>query len=758
MLENPWKLLSFLFLIVFQWGNAQDFSQWPSLSGLEEVLDNKQKNVEIPPEAVNITGTAAPESKSFWVKNQANYQSLDNNIDETFESDDEEMNLEILPEAVDSSTTTSSSDAFMWMETEVNQSFNSKIDEKFEKENKYWSVSKARKAIIKQDWDCRSLRHIMKARSYKFENHTYKTTGEKQIEFNWREDVSDFGSCLCLAANDLRLVIIELAKTLKDGNWSVVVDEAKKDPHSEKKIKTYMKRAEDFINLVIKFVEKTIPFNEKTKQYEMMYKWKNTWKNWFQLSITFPCLLAHYMMVPYKLREIPSKKITTNILKIIPTPFKSLSYDRDGANAIGMFGPWLIAQIYHLGCEEKIYKKNIINGEVYGNITKVIALPYSVDRFALGLHRDGTYISHETVLGFGYLKMICSSDTMYAYSFDKNLPNKCTPLRHCRRVLSLLLHHNINRGPPGILSRGNDFSSDSELDAPLGGKIMPLARILRINTPKCRFFVRGVTGGLGFFEADRNSNLYSQYWVQSRIPYSAKSSARIPDFKYAYGLIFSTNHDDYIKLKSRTNTTDIYNSTKNSWSIVGSLGLTEETRQDFLLQNYEIQEYGKYRVYEYIRYSHRDKIYAVVDLEIDNRKGDEELGIRYSLVDVDPHKIEQTKHELQVLKISAGKIARMQHIVNLETCTIRTILEEKHLRDPMWQDFDAGKTVLRLDEFENGVDKWTLNTTNNVVSSSVSGIHSCAAPLPNEKEFESIRDGEFVFDAEDRNAYVYKKK
>ncbi|XP_065222765.1 uncharacterized protein LOC135847241 [Planococcus citri] len=495
-----------------------------------------------------------------------------------------------------------------------------------------------------------------------------------------------------------------------------------------------------------------------------LIKWKNAWYNLLQFSITFPSLLAHYMMVPYKLREIPSKKITTNILKIIPTPFKSLLYDLDSVKVRRIFGPWLIAQIYDLRCDETTYKKNIIDdGKVYGKIMKDLILPYSEVGFGSGLHRDGTYISHRTFLSFGDLKQMCSSDTMYAYLFDKNLANKPTPPVHWKRVSSLLLHPNINRGPPGILTLSTDFYSDSDPKASLGGKIMPLARILRINTPKCRFFVRGVTAGLGFFEAtDFNNNMYSQYWVQSRIPYSAESNTRIPDFKYAYGLIFSTNHDNYIKLQTYdTKTKGYYLSyypTKNSWSIVGSLGLTEETWQDFLLQNYEIQEYGKYRVYEHIRYSHRNKTHVVIDLEIDNRKGDKELGIRYSLVDVDPHKLQQTKHELQVLKIPTGKIARLQHIVNLQNCTIKTILEEKLQRNPMWRDFDAGKTILPLDEFENSVEKWTFNTQTNVVSSLVSGVHyMCAAPLPDEEERESIRDGTFVFDAKDRNAYVYKK-
>ncbi|XP_065223001.1 uncharacterized protein LOC135847413 [Planococcus citri] len=646
------------------------------------------------------------------------------------------------------STTTSSSDAFL---------FNRELDEKFEKEpNNYWSVSKAREAIIKKDWDCGSdMEKIMKAGSYEFENDTYMTTDETQIKYNWTKKRYDFGSCICLAANDLRVIIKELAKTLKYGNWSVVVDMAKKDPDFEKKLKTYMNRAEVFINLVIEFVTETIPFNEITNKYEKIGKWNNTWGIGSELSIMFPSLLAHYMMVPYQLREMPSKKITTNILKIIPTPFKSFLYDQDSDYAVTVFGPWLIAQIYNLDCDETMYKKNIIDGEVYGKMMQEIVLPYSEVCFGLGLHRDGTYIFEETVLGFRYFQQMCSSYAMYAYSFDKNLANKPTPPVHWKRISSLLLHPYINRGPPGILIRRDDFYSDYDPKAPFGSKIMPLARILRINTPKCRFFVRGVTAGLTFYNADLNSNVYSQYWVQSRIPYSAESNIRIPDFKYAYGLIFSTNHDDYIGPMDIL--LDIYYPTNNSWGIVGSLGLTEETRQDFLLQNYEIEDYGKYRVYEYIRYSHRNKTYVVIDLEIDNRKGDTELGIRYSLVDVDPHKLEQTKHELQVLKIPTGKIVRLQHIVNLENCTIRTILEEKLQRNPMWRDFDAGKTILPLDEFENSVEKWTLDTQNNVVSSSVSGEYMCAAPLPNEEERESIRGGTFVFDAEDRNAYMRKK-
>ncbi|XP_065222699.1 uncharacterized protein LOC135847180 isoform X2 [Planococcus citri] len=639
-----------------------------------------------------------------------------------------------------SSTTTSSSDAYL---------FDSELDEKFEKEpNTYWSVSKARETLIKQDWDCGfQLENIRKAGSYEFENDTYKTTDETQIKFNWRISDDDFGSCLCLAANDLRVVIKELTKTFKYGNWSVVPNVAKKKPDFEKKIKTYMNRAEVFINLVFEFVE-TMQF-----KHEKVNKWENT-RHTNQLLFRFPSLLAHYMMVPYQLREIPSTKIISTLFEIV-----SLDYGH-GIYAGRKFGPWLITQIYNVGCDETIYKKNVIDGEEYGKMMTEIALPYSEVRFGKGLHRDGTYMSRKTVLGFEYMKLMCPSYTMYAYSFDKNLANKPTPLLHWKRVSSLLLHPNINRGPPGILRHRGDFYSDTDPEAPLGGKIMPLARILRVNTLKCRFFVRGVTEGLGFLEAHYvKEHLDSQYSVQSRIPYSAESNIPIPDFKYAYGLIFSTDHDDYIELGSYSNRayTYIYFPTKNSWSIVGSLGLTEETRQDFLLQNYELPQYGKYRVYEYIRYSHRNKTHVLIDLEIDNRKGDKELGIRYSLVDVDPHKLEQSKHELQVLKIPTGKIARLQHIVNLENCTIRTILEEKLQRNPMWPDFDANKTILPLDEFENSVDKWTLNTQNNVVSSSVSGEFMCAAPLPNEKERESIRDGKFVFDADNRNAYVHKK-
>ncbi|XP_065217833.1 uncharacterized protein LOC135843755 [Planococcus citri] len=616
------------------------------------------------------------------------------------------------------------------------------LDEIFEREsNKYWSVQEARKAIIDQDGDYDfELQQIVKNRSYEFKDGTYYTTGTTPKKYNWKENVQDFGTCCHLAAEDLRRRIEEQTKTPTADTTFML-----------------LKQVESFILLVLNFIKQTIPFDTKTREYARMNKWRNKWKNWYQLSIVFPNVLAYYMMVPSGSRSLSSTDVIIPlILKIIKTPYQSLSYNRDGANAVAMFGPWLIATVYSSDCDEEVYKRTILDGsQEYKNVVKELTLPYSVKRFGKGLHRDGTYISHETVLGFGYLKMMCSKYTMYVYSFDKTL--KDTPAPQCNRVLALILHQSVARGPPGILNRGNNFRTDTNPKATQGSKIMPLARVLRVNTANCRFFVRGVTAGIGFYEADHSSDLYSQYWVQSRIPFRGDSITDIPEFKHAYGLIFSTDHDNYTQLKSRTETTDIYYPTDDSWSIVGSLGTNEETQQEFLRQNYAILHYGKYRVYEYIRYAHRDANRVVVDLEIDNRQGDKELGIRYSSVEVDPNKMDDNyKNNLRVMKIEKGKIARLQHDVNLAKCTIKTILEEKNLPEAMWPNIDTKQTTLILHKYQDRNDVWTLNTVDNVISSSVSGIHSCAAPLPNEMENESIRDDKFVFD-KNQNIYTYKK-
>ncbi|XP_065219796.1 uncharacterized protein LOC135845258 [Planococcus citri] len=656
--------------------------------------------------------------------------------------DGQGQKVEVPPEAEDFNETTTSGKAYL--ETFIEAALN----ERFENEsNKYWSVQEARKVIMKYDGDYDPrFAKIIDQQSYTFSNGTYNTitpdTQQIVRVYKWRTNVEDFSFCCHFAAEDIRRTI-----SILDKNPTIETPAAL----------TNLRNAEEFIWLVFEFLNDTIPYDTASNEYIQMSKWNHSWNNWYGLSINFPNVLAYYMMVPFKVRQIKSSEILTNIHKIIKTPYRSLSANRDGANAISMFGPWLIGQIYTFNCDEKEFKTNILErSAVYDNITSDISLRYRQKHLEKGLHRDGTYISHATVLGFGYLKLLSSRITLYAYAFDKTLKYEYTPPRHWNRAAALLLHQHVARGPPGILNRGSSFISETNSAALLGCKIMPLARILRVNAHQCRFFARGVTAGLGFFEADKSSDLYSQYWVQSRIPYHVNSSSRIPEFKYAYGLIFSTDHEDYIQLKSRATTTDIYYPTNDSWCLVGSFGWNAADRQEFLRQNYSINEYGKYRVYEYIRYAHHVAKQVVINLEIDNRQGDKELRIRYSLVEVDPHVIDDTyKNNLRVLKIPIGTVARLRHIVNLESCKISTtVLDESNMPKPMWSDIDTKRKILFSYEYLDRNDTWILNTKDNVVSSSVSGVYSCAAPLPDELEEKYIRNNKFVFEDLDRNTYI----
>ncbi|UDM55429.1 hypothetical protein HT594_00103 [Phenacoccus solenopsis nudivirus] len=685
------------------------------------------------------------------------------------------------------------------------------IDERFESDAvTLWSVRRARKSAINVNIEEPELSAYLRTRKYRYVDNRYElfdydeTKNAMKIHRDygkWRTIDNEFGMSSLLCINDLKIVmnllylysnklghkigVLEEDKTSNEGNVTPITSNVKSSSDSDvdvtnkisntfptiihdlisrKPIKVSeltldelklhilltLSYAERYINDAILHIKSTVPLN---KSNEYTHPWRNKWVNWFQMSITFTSLLAHYMLIPSNVRRIKSTIIVAEIKKLLPSPYRSLGYTRDGANALSMFGPWLIASIYTIDCDETRYSKFISEDSDYAKIVDDAKMEIVRSRFAKGLHMDGSYIAHETIIGFGYLKMMCSTFTMYAYGMCTTLES--TPLDSWMSVSKKLLPSHVPFGPPGVLSRESILRLTVQPDRVDQVTLFPLTRVMTVNRKTGYFIARGIQGGLGYFEADKRNDKYSQYWTQSRAPYYIGQTAEIPSFEYAYGIIFKEGAKDYVTLPTKTSTTYVYYPTEDSRAFCGLLKLDIDVEEYFLYQDYQIKEYGNYRVYELIRVQDVEKSIIILT-EIDNIKGDENLNMRYSETPVRAFTIDDNyKKSLKTFTIPKGTRTRYVTMIDIEQATIATHLDVPQFRYVDWlmdTAKNSNKIIINRDE-DNAVDR-VLDLKTNVVS-----IESTKTPIMLTSPTRSYNEDEivdnFVFDFK-RNVYMYK--
>lgn len=412
---------------------------------------------------------------------------------------------------------------------------------------------------------------------------------------------------------------------------------------------------ESFIVRINQHLKETLDsLNKKKKRSVQDTKLtKIPWgKNWYQFSVDLTNMLAFYLLIPEKFRKMTFEAINVIDL-IIETPEKSLNYTRDGANSVYMMGPWILSNLF----------KNIpiLNHKSYNYVKSICALPFVTKPFDRGLYKDGTFISHETIYGWGYLQNMTNDMTMYLYELDKSIQN---PHKKWKKCASLLFHKSINRGPPGIISRNESFLSPIEPTAVNGIKVIPTVRFLRFNTDNCRLIVRGIQENLGFYESDKNNFKVSQLWVQSRVPFTTKSPKSISEFKHCYGLwsMESESHD-FTQIKSKKTTTDIFYPEKGSKSFV-----LQAHNVGFLYQEYSIQEYGNYNVRECIQMNELENV-VIVTLMLQNNNKHQSIIFRGKTEEIDPFDI---SIDLDEFVIVPGTSAILETIINMNNGKMKT--------------------------------------------------------------------------------------
>lgn len=154
--------------------------------------------------------------------------------------------------------------------------------------------------------------------------------------------------------------------------------------------------------------------NKNRKRHSKDLKLKSIqWgKNWYQFSVDLTNLFAFYLLMPTKYQKVTDEVIYI-IELIIETPEKSLNYTRDSANSVYMLGTWLLSNIYK--------NKTIDNHPSYQYVRSVCSLPFVNKPFAKGLYRDGAFISHDTIYGWGYLRNMTTDLMTYVYKIDESL-------------------------------------------------------------------------------------------------------------------------------------------------------------------------------------------------------------------------------------------------------------------------------------------------------------------------------------------------
>nr|WOJ45408.1 odv-e66 [Apis mellifera nudivirus] len=299
--------------------------------------------------------------------------------------------------------------------------------------------------------------------------------------------------------------------------------------------------AEDFIERY----EKKLSGARKTQDGRLnRFPWGS---NWYQFSITSTSMLAYYLLLPINgTMRMTAVKI---INMIMVNPKLSLGFNRDSANMVYMAGPWLLAKYFEGSITSAVESRE------YKDVLNFVRIQNKTTALDEGLHPDGSFIAHRSIVSPGYFSTLVSSTTLYFYKLDTQIVN--SPERQYNTIKRIIFHDKIPIGPIGYSSRSSNMScKTSELEGDYGIRIMPFARFLRMFTPNLQFSVRAAREKMGYYEADKRVFNTAQYWIHYRNVHTQKSNAECvwPNF----GFIQREDQHSLIELPSRTQTTDIY--------------------------------------------------------------------------------------------------------------------------------------------------------------------------------------------------------
>ncbi|CAH0393267.1 unnamed protein product [Bemisia tabaci] len=358
--------------------------------------------------------------------------------------------------------------------------------------------------------------------------------------------------------------------------------------------------AESVIKCVENFIER---FHVRTQSIKTQPFKDAPWngKERHHLSVTLPYMLAHYIIY-----DTPTMRETAAnlILNLISSPKKSLGVEYEDIDMLQIAGPWILAHYVKNSLEKAVNDPN------YKKALKALAMHHKKKRRSPGAHKDGSFYSRNMCLSFGYLDLI-NKLSSYLIDFDKDFQGENSPMQQLVAARKIILHPTVPLGNYGLFGREKDITCESLAGAEMGARVMPFSGYFRYFTPTLQFSMRAQTSHLAFYEADKNTNDMAQYWVQYRTinRFDSSSDTQFPNA----GFICKASQRELLKIKLGSSTVEALRP-KYAKSFV-----MQHQQYGFLYQEYEIEQFGKYRIKEFIQ-TNEECISFLLHIEIESRE------------------------------------------------------------------------------------------------------------------------------------------
>lgn len=228
--------------------------------------------------------------------------------------------------------------------------------------------------------------------------------------------------------------------------------------------------------------------------------------NWYPFSITLLRILGGANFFYYdsfgELNDKLMDSMNRTVILLLPTPRKSLGYTRNGANAVMMLTPFIIAHTL-MGDWDKL----VSHADVQETILDVLNIPTNR---SIGLYPDGAFLFHNTnqtpTGDEGYLRAFGYLTSAYTeYDFLNKVFDCEAFMYNSQRVFDKLFHPVIPLHFPSWFSRTTNLKHNpSKFAGRLGMHILDSIKAISILSDNFVLQFNGQTTHLSFCEVDRN--------------------------------------------------------------------------------------------------------------------------------------------------------------------------------------------------------------------------------------------------------------
>nr|WIE95375.1 hypothetical protein [Microctonus hyperodae filamentous virus] len=264
-------------------------------------------------------------------------------------------------------------------------------------------------------------------------------------------------------------------------------------------------------------------------------------KNWYQFSISFPKFLVfaaflhrHEFGHGDALLDSWLKQIITHFL---PSPKKSIGWNRDGPNSVMMSVPYmgghLLLNDYSRILKESdfLYVLDYINSDYVSS--------------GEGFYADGGFVFHGTLRAYGYIYSSLNDFKLIADFF-----NFSDALNKIVKIKTLLDNPHIPIHFCPWFTRGTNltYNNTNQTTGGTGGfDFMPSTSIISIKTKHYTLQFNGQNKRLCFYEADQANFQWAQYWIMARQFYYKNSDVKLrPELITRYPGVISINNTPLI--------------------------------------------------------------------------------------------------------------------------------------------------------------------------------------------------------------------